>query len=122
MRPVDIRSAAKYTAAGGAELAFTLFERVFKESGLPQGIRTDNGCPFASGRTLFGLSKLSVWWLRLGIGLARIEPAPPEQNGSHERMRLTLKKEATRPASRDFLKQQERFDSFVHVYIQERPH
>lgn len=54
------------------------------------------------------------WWLRLGIGLKRIKPAHPEQNGSHERMHLTLKKEATRPASTNFLKQQERFDRFVH--------
>ena len=106
----------------GAEMAFTVFERIFREFGLPQAIRTDNGCPFASARTLFGLSKLSVWWLRLGIALERIQPAHPEQNGRHERMHLTLKKEATRPASRNFLKQQERFDRFVHVFNQERPH
>jgi putative transposase len=106
----------------GAELAFTTFERIFKEFGLPQAIRTDNGCPFASAHSLFGLSRLSVWWLRLGIALERIMPAHPEQNGSHERMHLTLKKEATRPASRNFLKQQERFDRFVHVFNQERPH
>jgi putative transposase len=55
----------------GAELAFTVFERIFKEFGLPQAIRTDNGCPFASGRTLFGLSKLLVWWLRRAQSVAR---------------------------------------------------
>ena len=105
-----------------ASLAFTVFERIFKDFGLPAAIRTDNGVPFASANSLFGLSKLSVWWLRLGIQLERIKPAHPEQNGRHERMHLTLKKEATKPASKNFLKQQERFDRFMHIYNQERPH
>ncbi len=78
--------------------------------------------PFASPNSLFGLSKLSVWWLRLGIEIERIQPAHPEQNGRHERMHLTLKKEATKPASKNFLKQQERFDRFMHVFNDERPH
>ena len=78
-------------------------------------IRTDNGVPFASGNALFGLSKLSVWWLLLGINLQRIKPGHPEQNGRHERMHLTLKKEATKPASFNFLQQQERFDQFIGV-------
>ena len=69
-----------------------------------------------------GLSRLAVWWLRLGIHLERIRPGHPEQNGRHERMHLTLKTEATRPASRNFLHQQARFDAFVHCYNQERPH
>jgi transposase InsO family protein len=68
-----------------------------------------NRAPFASGNALFGLSKLSVWWLRLGIQIQRIKPGHPEQNGRHERMHLTLKKEATQPASFNFL-QQQRFD------------
>jgi putative transposase len=89
---------------------------------LPAAIRTDNGVPFASPNSLFGLSKLSVWWLRLGIEIERIQPAHPEQNGRHERMHLTLKKEATKPASKNFLKQQERFDRFMHVFNDERPH
>src|SRR5207253_3407688 len=63
--------------------AFTVFERVFKEFGLPKAIRTDNGVPFASPHALFGLSKLSVWWLRLGIDIERIKPGHPEQNGRH---------------------------------------
>ena len=105
-----------------ASLAFTVFERIFKEFGLPAVIRTDNGVPFASPNSLFGLSKLSVWWLRLGIEIERIQPAHPEQNGRHERMHLTLKKEATKPASKNFLKQQERFDRFMHVFNDERPH
>ncbi len=78
--------------------AFTVFERVFKDFGLPTAIRTDNGVPFASPNALDGLSKWSVWWLRLGIQIERIQPGHPEQNGRHERMHLTLKREATKPA------------------------
>jgi len=102
--------------------AFAVFERVFKEYGLPQAIRTDNGVPFASPNALFGLSRLSVWWLRLGINLERIKPGHPQQNGRHERLHLTLKKEATKPPSYNFLQQQCRFDDFVEVYNCERPH
>jgi putative transposase len=102
--------------------AFELFERVFKEFGLPKAIRTDNGVPFASAHALFGLSKLAVWWLRLGIQIERIKPGHPQQNGRHERMHLTLKKEATKPAARNFLQQQARFDDFIDCYNNERPH
>jgi len=102
--------------------AFPVFERTFKEFGLPVAIRTDNGVPFASPHALFGLSRLSVWWLRLGISIERIKPGCPQQNGRHERMHLTLKKEATKPASFNFLQQQERFDEFVEVYNNDRPH
>jgi putative transposase len=102
--------------------AFGVFERAFREFGLPQAIRTDNGVPFASAHALYGLSKLSVWWLRLGIQLERIMPGHPEQNGRHERMHLTLKSEATRPAAANVLQQQGRFDAFVHRYNHERPH
>ena len=102
--------------------AFAVFERVFKEYGLPQAIRTDNGVPFASPNALFGLSRLSVWWLRLGINLERIKPGHPQQNGRHERLHLTLKKEATRPPSYNFLQQQLRFDEFIEVYNHQRPH
>src|SRR5687768_3737775 len=102
--------------------AFSVFERVFKEFGLPRAIRTDNGVPFSCTRAIFGLSKLSVWWLRLGIAIERIKPGHPQQNGRHERMHLTLKKEATKPAARNFLQQQARFDAFVECFNQERPH
>jgi putative transposase len=102
--------------------AFTVFERVFKEFGLPKAIRTDNGVPFASPHALFGLSKLSVWWLRLGIHIERIKPGHPQQNGRHERMHLTLKKEATKPAAQNFLQQQAKFDDFIDCYNRERPH
>jgi putative transposase len=102
--------------------AFTVFERTFKDFGLPRAIRTDNGVPFSSPQALFGLSRLSVWWLRLGIQIERIKPAHPQQNGRHERMHLTLKKEATKPAAKNFLQQQQRFDRFIDCYNHERPH
>jgi putative transposase len=104
------------------EFAFSVFERAFKDFGLPLAIRTDNGIPFASPSAFFGLSKLSVWWLRLGIGIERIQPGKPQQNGRHERMHLTLKKEATRPAAKNFLQQQAKFDRFIECYNHERPH
>jgi putative transposase len=102
--------------------AFSVFERTFQDFGLPEAIRTDNGVPFASAHALYGLSKLAVWWLRLGIRLERIAPGHPEQNGRHERMHLTLKTDATRPASPNVLHQQMRFDTFVHRFNHERPH
>jgi len=104
------------------DLAFSAFERTFKDFGLPNAIRTDNGVPFASRSAFFGLSKLSVWWLRLGIRIERIKPGKPQQNGRHERMHLTLKKEATRPAGHNFLQQQAKFDRFMHCFNFERPH
>jgi putative transposase len=104
------------------KFAFTVFERTFKEFGLPQAIRTDNGVPFASAHALYGLSKLAVWWLRLGIQIERIKPGHPQQNGRHERMHLTLKKEATKPAAANVLQQQARFDTFIERYNRERPH
>ena len=105
----------------GAEGAFEVFECAFRSYGLPSIIRSDNGTPFAS-TALARLSKLSAWWMRLGIRPERIEPAHPEQNGQHERMHRTLKRETTRPAGQNELEQQERFDRFVEEYNQERPH
>jgi putative transposase len=104
------------------QYAVTVFENTFKEYGLPTAIRTDNGVPFASAHAMFGLSKLSVWWLRLGIEIERIKPGHPEQNGRHERMHLTLKKETTKPAGQNMLQQQEKFDAFKQEYNEERPH
>ena len=98
------------------------FRRLFAEHGLPRAIRTDNGLPFASPNGLYNLSKLSVLWLRLGIAIERIKPGHPQQNGRHERMHLTLKKEATRPPGRTHLQQQARFDEFVSEFNRERPH
>jgi transposase InsO family protein len=104
------------------ELAFRAFERLFKERGLPRAIRSDNGVPLASPHGLFQLSKLSVWWLRLGITIERIQPGHPQQNGRHERMHLTLKKETTRPAGCNLLQQQGKFDAFLEEFNAERPH
>jgi transposase InsO family protein len=108
--------------SNAAKPAFTAFERLFKERGLPRAIRSDNGVPFASPNGLFNLSKLSVWWLRLGISIERIQPGRPQQNGRHERMHLTLKQEATRPAGANILQQQAKLDDFLEQYNQERPH
>jgi transposase InsO family protein len=104
------------------ETAVTAFQQLFLERGLPAAIRSDNGVPFASPNALFNLSKLSVWWLRLGITIERIRPGRPQQNGRHERMHLTLKKEATRPPGMNSLQQQARFDAFVDEFNTERPH
>jgi putative transposase len=104
------------------DYAFTVFERTFREFGVPNAIRTDNGIPFSSRTAFFGLSRLAVWWLRLGINIERIKPGNPQQNGRHERMHLTLKQDATKPASFNFLQQQERFDDFIDIYNNDRPH
>lgn len=99
-----------------------VFERTFKDYGLPAAIRSDNGVPFASPNGLYGLSTLSVWWLRLGIAIERIKPGHPQQNGRHERMHLTLKQETTRPPGANILQQQARFDDFVSEFNNQRPH
>ena len=97
------------------------FEKAFEEFGLPERIRSDNGAPFAS-RSLSGLSRLSVWWLKLGILPERIAPGHPEQNGRHERMHRTLKQETTRPPKLNRASQQLAFDCFREIYNHERPH
>ncbi len=97
------------------------FKSVFKEYGLPEAIRTDNGAPFASVG-LGGLSRLSVWFIKLGIKPERIEPGHPEQNGRHERMHRSLKEATARPPKRDIKEQQEAFDEFVLEHNLERPH
>ncbi len=108
-------------AAISDEAAREVCEEVFRTNGLPDVMRSDNGAPFAS-TGLAGLTKLSVFWLRLGIALERIRPAHPEENGQHERMHKTLKFETARPARSNLLQQQERFDEFVDEFNRERPH
>ena len=98
-----------------------VFERLFREHGLPGAIRTDNGVPFAT-TGIHGLSQLNVWWLRLGIQHQRILPAHPEQNGAHERMHKTLKSEAIRPPQANLARQQRAFTAFRRLYNDERPH
>ena len=98
-----------------------IMERAFKEYGLPRAIRSDNGSPFASVG-IGGLSKLSVWWVRLGIRPERIEPGKPQQNGRHERMHKTLKLETAQPPAATLAQQQERFEHFRSEYNDVRPH
>ena len=97
------------------------FERAFREFGLPTRIRSDNGPPFAS-KALGGLSRLSVWWLQLGIEPERIEPGKPQQNGRHERFHLTLKQHTDSPPKSHAVEQQRAFDLFRHEYNDLRPH
>lgn len=98
-----------------------VFESLFFEYGLPDVIRTDNGVPFAA-RGAGQLTRLSVFWLKLGIGLDRTRPAHPEENGKHERFHRTLKAQTTRPPSYGLEAQDARFDAFRQEYNEERPH
>jgi len=98
-----------------------VFERAFREYGLPAAIRTDNGVPFAT-LAVHGLSYLNVWWMRLGIAHQRIRPGCPQENGAHERMHRTLKRRAVKPVQRTCAAQQRQFDAFRLEYNTERPH
>jgi transposase InsO family protein len=98
-----------------------LFIATFREYGLPDAMRTDNGSPFAT-TSLGGLSALAVWWLRLGIRLERIEPGQPQQNGRHERMHRTLKEATANPPQGNLRSQQAAFEKFRREYNEERPH
>ena len=99
----------------------SVFDALFRERGLPWRIRTDNGVPFAS-QSPGGLSRLSKWWIRLGIVPERIEPGKPQQNGRHERMHRTLKKASVTPPAQTPELQQQAFDLFCDQYNNERPH
>jgi transposase InsO family protein len=98
-----------------------IFETAFREYGMPQAIRTDNGAPFAS-RAVAGLSRLSVGWMKLGIVPERIAAGHPEQNGRHERMHRTMKEETATPPQANRRAQQRTQDEFRREYNQERPH
>jgi transposase InsO family protein len=98
-----------------------VFRTVFRQYGLPLAIRTDNGTPFAS-TGLGGLTRLSVWWVKLGIVLERIDPGRPQQNGRHERMHKTLKDQTARPPRASAHAQQRAFEKFRYDYNFERPH
>lgn len=98
-----------------------VFEAAFREYGLPKRMRTDNGAPFGSNGES-GLTRLSVWWIKLGIEPEHIAPGKPQQNGRHERMHRTLKQETASPPASNRRRQQERFDRFRREYNDERPH
>ena len=108
-------------AAISDEEARETCEEIFRRYGVPKAMRSDNGVPFAS-TGLANLTRLSAYWLQLGIELERIRPAHPEENGQHERMHRTLKFETTRPPKTNLLQQQERFDEFVDEFNNDRPH
>lgn len=108
--------------ATDAILTRSVFERTFREYGLPRVIRTDNGVPFAASTALGQLSSLAVWWIRLGIQPERIERGKPQQNGRHERMHRTLKAETAKPPALSWRAQQQRFDRFRRCFNEERPH
>lgn len=103
------------------EATMKCFIKIFDEYGLPNAIRTDNGQPFA-GLGVGGLTRLSIWWLKLGITPERIELGCPEQNGRHERMHRTLKESTALPPKQNFKQQQKCFETFKHEYNHERPH
>ena len=98
-----------------------VMESMFRKYGLPGAIRSDNGSPFAS-RAPGGLSRLSMWWMQLGIRHERIVPGHPEQNGRHERMHRTLKQETANPPKANRRLQQEAFGAFQREYNEQRPH
>lgn len=99
----------------------TAFRALFREVGLPEAIRTDNGTPFAS-IGIHGLTRLSVWWMKLGIVHQRIHVASPQENATHERMHRELKRETARRPAGSLKRQQRRFDAFRKRYNEERPH
>ncbi len=103
------------------EHAKPVFVRLFREYGLPDAIRSDNGPPFAS-TGIHGLCALNVWWMKLGIVHQRTHPGSPQENGQHERMHRELKKDTTNPPEKDMKRQQRRFNRYRAVYNQERPH
>ena len=103
------------------EGAKPVFRRLFREAGLPEAIRTDNGAPFAS-TGIHGLCALNVWWMKLGIVHQRIRPSSPQENGQHERMHRDLKREATRPPAANLAAQQRKLEAFRRCYNEVRPH
>jgi transposase InsO family protein len=106
---------------GTIEGARPVFTAAFRSYGLPAAIRCDNGSPFGSSGA-GGLTRLSVWWLKLGIEPHFVHPASPQENGRHERMHRTLKAQTACPPAATPTDQQARFDAFCQHYNTERPH
>lgn len=105
-----------------AEDCKPIFEKVFREYGIPEAMHSDNGPPFGSSNSLRRLTSLAVWFMDLGILPVYSDPGHPEQNGRHERMHRDLKAEATRPPARTWIAQQRKFDAFRKEYNEVRPH
>lgn len=99
-----------------------VFAQVFREHGLPIYMLSDNGGPFCCSKALSGLTRLSAWWIKLGIMPVRIRKGKPWENGIHERMHKTLKADTTHPPGGDHREQQTRFDAFRKEFNEERPH
>lgn len=108
-------------AGTGQDQTLAAFKALFRRYGLPARLRTDNGVPFATVGS-GGLSRLSIWWIRLGIIPERIKPGRPQQNGRHERMHRTLKATTAAPPAANGRAQQRRFDGFRRQYNSDRPH
>jgi transposase InsO family protein len=105
-----------------AELVIPVFDRLFREFGLPEMLHTDNGAPFGAANSLRRLTRFSAWLMDRGITPVYSDPGKPQQNGRHERMHRDLKAEATRPAARDLQTQQLMLDRFIDDYNNLRPH
>jgi transposase InsO family protein len=113
---------AQAAADARTETVQAQFDRVFGKYGLPEIIRSDNGSPFAATRSPLGLSRLSAWWLTLGIDLDRIQPGRPDQNGGHERMHRDIALELERASAVDWATQQASLDTWRRTFNHERPH
>lgn len=113
---------ARATADSRTETVREEFERVFRRHGLPEIIRSDNGSPFAASNSPLGLSRLSAWWLTLGIDLDRIPPGRPDQNGGHERMHRDMAMELESSSAVDWATQQASLDTWRKTFNHERPH
>ena len=127
--PLTVLDLASHYALGCTALSTTAvaptrqaFTRLFREYGLPEVLRTDNGVPFAQPNALGRLGALAFWWVRLGIRPEHTRPATPSENGAHERFHKTLKAAATRPAAPSLPAQQRRFEAFLREYNTDRPH
>lgn len=107
---------------GDTASVYKEFDNLFKRYGLPEIIRSDNGPPFANAQSLLGLTKLSVWWMSLGIKLDRIDPGSPSQNGAHERMHRDMACELEGQIDGNLKYHQKVFDDWQKEYNEERPH
>lgn len=104
------------------EAVRAVFEEIFEQHGLPKAIRSDNGAPFAASQAVLGLSRLSAWWVALGIELERGRPGKPQDNGGHERMHRDICEQLQSCAEEDLGKQQAAFDVWRQTFNNERPH